>query len=206
MRHPRKLLVLLASVAILTVAGRAEAGLIPTNVSVTPDGDNFRWTYAVVVTTDVKVNPGDYFTIYDFGGLVGGPTGSGDGPGTIVAPIDWQFATELTGPTPAGTGPNDNPAIPNITFKYMGATPIEGQVGLGNFMANSTFGEGTTSDFTSITHRQVDGRSEANITTTDVPVPGSIGETPEPATLIMLGLAVPFAGLGSFLRRRMRNG
>lgn len=200
MRHPRKVLVLTA--AILALASQAQAGLIPTNVSITPDGDNFRWTYAVVVTTDVKVNTGDYFTIYDFGGLVGGPMGGGGGPGTIVAPINWEFATELTGPTPAGTGPNDNPSIPNITFKYMGPTAIEGQVGLGNFMANSTFGEGTTSDFTSITHRQVDGRSEANITTTDVPVPGSLSETPEPATLVMLGLAIPFAGLGGLLRRR----
>src|SRR5262245_24246639 len=45
----------------LFAAGHAQAGLIPTNVSITPDGSNFRWTYAVVVTTDVKVNPNDYF-------------------------------------------------------------------------------------------------------------------------------------------------
>src|SRR5258708_3991227 len=70
-----KLATLAVGLAAVALVGRADAGLIPTNVSVTPDGSNFRWTYAVVVTTDVKVNPGDYFTIYDFGGIVPGGVG-----------------------------------------------------------------------------------------------------------------------------------
>src|SRR5262245_49069689 len=196
MRQSWKVAILLAGFAGLVAAPTANAGLIPTNVSVTPDGDNFRWTYAVVVTTDVKVNPGDFFTVYDFGGLV---------EGTIVAPTDWSFQVVNTGPTPAGTHPPDDPMINNITFKYAGASPIEGQQGLGNFMANSIYGESTTSDFTSITHRQVDGRSEANITTTDVPVPGAIHETPEPGTLAMFGIGLPVLGMLRFLRRRYKK-
>ena len=39
----------LAALAGVLAAGSAQAGLIPTNVSITPDGSNFRWTYAVVV-------------------------------------------------------------------------------------------------------------------------------------------------------------
>ena len=153
---------LVAGLAGILAAGRAEAGLIPTNVSITPDGSNFRWAYAVVVTTDVMVNPNDYFTIYDFGGLVHGPGGASD-LSNISVPAGWQVNTSMVGPTPNGTNPADDPGIVNLTFKYTGDTPINGQQGLGNFMAISTFGESTTSDFTSITHRQVDGRSEANL-------------------------------------------
>jgi hypothetical protein len=195
-RHSWKVAVLLAGIAGLWVVPNAEAGLIPTNVSVTPDSGNFRWTYAVVVTTDVNVNPGDFFTIYDFGGLVNA---------SIVAPAGWTLSTTMSGPTPAGTNPADDPGIPNLTFKYTGTTPINGQQGLGNFMANSIYGESTTSDFTSITHRQVDGRSEANITSTDVPVPGSVHATPEPATLAMFGIGLPMLSIFRFLRNRRKK-
>jgi hypothetical protein len=187
-------LVLLAVVAAFAAAPRAEAGMIPVNVSVTPDAENFRWTYGVVVTTDVAVQPGDFFTIYDFGGLV---------DGTIVAPSGWNVSTALVGPTPDGTHPADDAAVTNMTFTYAGDTPINGQVGLGNFSAISTYGDPTTSDFTSITHRQVDGRSEANITSTDVPVPGTtVRESPEPATLALCGFGLPLIGLVNLLRRR----
>src|SRR4030095_10783499 len=72
----------LLGVAVATPT--AQAGMIPTNVSVTSDGDNFRWTYAVVVTTDVKVNPRGSVTIYDFAGLV---------QGSIQAPDGWNVTT-----------------------------------------------------------------------------------------------------------------
>ena len=63
-----KVVVLLAGLAALAATPRAEAGLIPVNVSITPDGGNFRWTYSVVLPTDMKLQAGNYFTIYDFAG------------------------------------------------------------------------------------------------------------------------------------------
>lgn len=189
-------LILLAAIAAFGVAPQANAGMIPVNVAVTPDGGNFRWTYGVVVTTDVAVQPGDFFTVYDFGAMV---------PGTIVAPPDWTISTGTVGPTPDGTHPADDPNVANITFTYTGGTAVNGQVGLGNFSAISTFGDSTTSDFTSITHRQVDGRSEANITSTDVPVPGDVvRNSPEPATLALCGFGLPLVGLVNVLRRRRK--
>jgi hypothetical protein len=196
-----KTLVVLAAAALLGLGTQAQAGLIPTNVSVTPDGSNFRWTYAVVVTTDVHVHSGDFFTIYDFGGMVTGPGGS---LSNVLIPAGWSVSSAMVGATPTGTAPTDDPHIPNLTFTYNGPD-IVGQTGLGNFMAISTFGDATTSAFTSITHRNVDGRSEANITSTDVPVPSNVAGTPEPATLGMFGLGLPVLGLGRWLRRRLRK-
>src|SRR5262245_41182439 len=148
MRRSSKVLVMLAAAVALAAASRAEAGLIPTNVSVQPDGGNFRWTYAVVVTTDVKVNPGDYFTVYDFGGKVGGAFGVVAGLDATTMPLGWSVSEALSGPTPSGTNPMDDPSIVNLTFTYNGETPIEGQAGLGNFAAMSIYGDSTTSFFT----------------------------------------------------------
>ena len=77
----RRLFVLtLAPLVALCAAVPARAGLLPVNVSVTPEGGNFQWTYAVVLPTDSQLRSGDYFTIYDFGGLVAG---------SIQAPTGW---------------------------------------------------------------------------------------------------------------------
>ena len=63
-------LVRLFAVAAMTVtlANTASAGLLPTNVQVNPEAGNFRWTYAIVLPTDMKLQSGNYFTIYDFAG------------------------------------------------------------------------------------------------------------------------------------------
>jgi hypothetical protein len=191
----------LAVVAAFGICSQAQAGLIPTNVTITPDGGNFRWTYAVVVTTDVHVQTGDFFTIYDFGGLVMGP---GNTLSNVVTPAGWAVSSNLTGTTPPGTTPGDNGSVPNLTFTYTGPT-ITGQVGLGNFWAISTFNNSASADFTSLTQTNVGGRTEANITTTSVPVPGNVNKTPEPATWAMFGLGLPVCGVGGWLRRRLRR-
>jgi hypothetical protein len=183
----------LAVTAALGPAPAARAGMLPVSFSVIPEGDHFRFTYGVVLTTDAFIQAGDFFTIYDFGGLI---------PGSTSQPDGWSVLTGV-GKTPGDTSPIDDPGIPNITWIYQGPA-INGQQGLGNFMANSTFQNFDFGSFTARTNRMVDGRVDHNITDTQVPVPGPghgpNPQTPEPATLALAGLGLP--ALLLLLRRR----
>ncbi|MFO0824073.1 MAG: hypothetical protein U0792_13335 [Gemmataceae bacterium] len=97
-------------------AEQATAGLVPIQVSVTPDAGMYRYTYAVKLPTDAVLRPGDYFTIYDFDGFVpGSATASGSAYSS-----NWTFSSNPVGPTPAGVGPTDNPSITNLTWTYNG--------------------------------------------------------------------------------------
>src|ERR1700685_4103025 len=91
-------LVLLGGLGLsLLATPAARAGLIPNQVTVTPTtGGNYVWSYNVVVTSDVYVQPGDYFTIYDFAGAV---------PGSATGPAGWTLTTQNSGATPPKTNP-----------------------------------------------------------------------------------------------------
>ncbi len=206
---------LAAVAAAVTLGGSAaQAGLLPTSVTVMPEAGNFRWTYAVVLPTDMKLQSGNYFTVYDFGGLV---------PDSIVAPDNWTVKVSKAGPTPDRLNPNDSPTIDNLTYTYTGPTIESGQAGLGNFMANSMYQSQSDSFLTARTLRSSDGLVDSNITATMVPVGGATeppppGEppvtqppveqpppapgVPEPATLALAGLGMPVVGLTRWLRRR----
>lgn len=180
---------LLAALACLTPTARA--GLLPVSVTVTPEAGNFRWTYAIVLPTDSQLRSGDYFTIYDFAGLVGTSN---------VQPDGWAFESANSGPVPTGVLPTDDAAVPNLTWRYTGPDIASGQTGLGNFWAVSIYENPADAAFTARTHRTADGRIDTNITDTVVPVPVPPSETvPEPATLLLAGLGLPAIGL---LRRR----
>lgn len=190
MYRTRKLLTTLALAGgLLAVTTSADAGLIPNKVTITPEDGNFRWTYNVVVTSDVYVQPGDYFTIYDFAQPIIGDPISPDG--------NWSVSVQNLGLTPDKTNPADDPTIPNYTWTYVGTENLMGAKGLGNFSLLSPYSLSTLSDFTSSTHRQDNERVEQTITNTVVPVaaaPPSDGPaTPEPATLALFGAALPFA-------------
>jgi hypothetical protein len=184
-----------AVTAVAVGGGAASAGMLPTSVTVTPDAGNFRWTYAVVLPTDMKLQAGDYFTIYDFAGMV---------PGTSSAPAGWQLSISNTGPTPDRLNPQDDPHIPNLTWSYTGPTQV-GQVGLGNFWADSQFSQQAASFFTATNPRVSDGQIDKNITETIVPAStGGGGQpgVPEPATLALAGLGIPLIGGARLFRRK----
>lgn len=185
-------LALIAAACGLLASGSAQAGLLPTQVTVVPDGSNYRWTYAIVLPTDMQLQAGNYFTIYDFAGYVDGTAG---GPNS-----DWTVSVLNVGTTPALVNPTDNASVPNLVFTYTGPTIPAGQIGLGNFVALSEFGDRTDSDFAAETFRSSDGLKDSNITTTDVPL-SSVSNVPEPATLALAALGLPLLGLARMRRK-----
>src|SRR5438067_5137126 len=106
------------AVAAAAFAAPIQAGIIPASVTVTPEAGNFRWTYSVVLPTDMKLQAGDYFTIYDFGGYVAGS-------GSVTSPFpddsaaaSWSLTATKLGPTPDRLNPQDDPNQINLTWKY----------------------------------------------------------------------------------------
>lgn len=183
----------LVTVIMLGLISQASAGLLPVSVTVTPESGNYRWTYAIVLPTDMQLQSGNYFTIYDFHGLI---------PGSDSAPAGWTFSKTNVGPTPDRLNPSDDPATVNLTWTYNGPTLASGQVGLGNFWAYSTFGMLHQDYFTAETYRTSDGLFDRNLTTTSTPFPQAGPTVPEPGTLLMAGLGLPLVGLIGWRKSR----
>ncbi|MCS6850890.1 MAG: PEP-CTERM sorting domain-containing protein [Gemmataceae bacterium] len=174
----------------------ARAAILPSFVVPTvPEGPNTRYLYSLYLSSGSRLQPGNFFTIYDFAGLTSDP---------ISMPTHWSVTTQLLGVTPSKTNPVDDPAIMNLTFTYSGPT-IEapsGTVFLGIFSAVSIYSSSADADFASQTGT-VEGGVEKNVYSTRVPAPR---EVPEPATLAMLGAGLPLLGARRFLRRRSATG
>ncbi|MCI0704980.1 MAG: PEP-CTERM sorting domain-containing protein [Planctomycetia bacterium] len=196
---------LFAAAAIFAAtANSADAGLLPVSVTVQPEAGNFRWTYSVVLPSDMQLQAGNFFTIYDFGGYV---AGSATVTSALPAGYEefWTMSTSTLGPTPDRLNPQDDPNLANLTFTFNGPTIPNGQLGLGNFAASSIYGEAAESFFTATNPQALSGEIDSNITSTVVPVgqelPPPAG-TPEPTTLALAGLGLPLIGLARYLRRK----
>lgn len=210
-----KTLMLVAALGALALAvPTAEAAITPTLIAVTPNGDgSFTYVYNADVAEDQNVNDDgafptgttpsgapsntfqDYFTIYDFAGLVGG---------SWTQPAGWTFAANFSGPTPSSTNPNDDPGLFNITWVKTSGD-LAGPQDLGNFTVTSIFENVFFDDYTSDATRsqgQTAGSAVASIGT--VPVPQQQGGAPfrvsEPGTLMLLGSGL--LGLGLFRRKK----
>ncbi len=182
-------------------SNQIQAGLMPVGSTVTASGSNSTYSYSLGLTSNSVVVAGDYFTIYDFAGLV---------PNSNTQPTGFTFSSSLVGPTPAGTTPVDSPAISNITWTFNGLGSPVGPTTLGNFAVQSQFGMTTTGSFASLSHilagdgaipitsqAQVTVPSGSNCGSSGDPVVSSLGgpsggsAVPEPASLALLWVGLP---------------
>jgi hypothetical protein len=181
---------------------RAVAEMIPSDVTVTKDGNNFTFSYSMKVLGTSQLQAGDYGVLYDVPGLQAN---------TLQVPFGWSVSTSLIGPTPVQVHPDDNPHLLNIKFTYTNPaviSPGNTTILIPGFSYQSTFGDIGQADFASFTHLDPDsthphGRQVSNVTTVDVPkAVGGPEDLPEPATLVLLAMGLPFVGGMALARRR----
>jgi hypothetical protein len=158
-------------------------------------GGGFTWNYATNVTLDQMVQPGDFFTIYDFGTFT---------QGSNLQPAGWTFSSSLTGKNPSLVTPTDNAALLNLTWTYTGTTPINGAQALGNFSVIAASNVLKASDFAAEATRNsgpTAGTKVDNVGQINVPIPEMSALLP---ILSVCGAGVA-ASIPSLLRRRKKS-
>jgi hypothetical protein len=190
----------LAASAAFCLASSASAAVI-TLQSVTPNGaNNFTFSYQGTLGPDEGLRSGNRLVIFDFAGYI---------PGSIFSPSpNVTGSVEFTSPTAlVAPGFNDNPALVNLVFTYVGPNlrneggpfaPLDFN-GLG---ARSTLGTTARDAFFTLTTKNnptPGGSNTPVFTLGSVQVPAAI---PEPATWAMMIGGFGLVGMAS--RRRTR--
>lgn len=184
----------LGLIALSATILAANADIIPTldPTAPAPTVGGFTWNYTANVTLSQMVNPGDFFTIYDFGAFTAGSN---------LQPAGWTFSSSLVGTNPSLVIPTDNPSLMNLTWTYNGSTPITGAALLGSFSVIADTNQLRTSDFAAEATRS-DGSNAGskvdNVGRISVPVP----EVSTLVPIISVCAAALLVGIPSHLRRR----
>ena len=194
-----KKLLLAAAVAFCTVSA-AHASIVPVLMSVTPEGDLFRYTYQGTLAGDSGVTTGSKLVIFDFAGFAGG----------IEVPSPFiTTSTELSSGM-FSPGNVDDPNIENLVFTWNGPdfqtsggafseVQFEGVSALSSLNAVGFDGY---SAVTVKNNGEAAGTLEVNAGTVEVPL-AVAGGIPEPATWGMMILG--FGGIGALVRNRRRG-
>jgi hypothetical protein len=194
-----------------TQVNQSQAGLLAVSNPVTPNssGTGSVYSYNMSLTSNGTLQSGDYFTIYDFRGLI---------PNTNTQPTGFAFSSALVGPTPAGTNPVDSPTISNLTWTYTASSAPVGPVNLGTFTVQSQSNMPTTGSFTSLSQTLVGDRTTTSVSQSQVTTPSgsscgsngvvsSLGDpsgapvVPEPPSLALCA-GLPLIGLYWLRRQR----
>jgi hypothetical protein len=183
----------------------AMANIIPTGTTIIGSGP-YTWTYNLQLSRDQDAesglapvgNPvphtnlsfGSFLTIFDFAGYV---------DGTCTGPSGWVCQVQSVGFTPDDTMPNDNPALPNLTWTYTTGPLLGGNptgLDLGSFSAESIYNDVGLVSYAGRGVKNT-GASEGtiadNVGTTRAPV-APVAPVPEPGTLALAGLALALLG------------
>jgi hypothetical protein len=191
----------LAAAAVLCTAGGAHAAIIPVLMTVTPEGDLFRYTYQGSLAGDQGLTQGSKLVIFDFAGFAGG----------FQAPTGFTATTQLASGLSA-PGQADDPGVANLVFTWNGPdfqttggpfAPVQ----FNGLSALSTFDSRGLDGFASLAVTNsgaAAGTAALDAGSVGVPVAGSLAVVPEPAAwgLMIAG----FGGVGALARRRRRLG
>ncbi len=210
-----------AAFASLALSSFASASIIPSLMSVTPNGSAFNFTYTAFLSADQRLDPaatanttcagnqlcspagltppsGTFFTIYDVNGFNGATT----------VPTSWTAFTLMVGQTPSlQSGVPDSSLVTNVSFFYngpklpaSGPRPALGPTNLGNFVIGSIFGSQTVGYYTAQATKNTNDITDGTLTQNvgNVPIPG----VPEPASMLLIGSGL--VGLAAF-RRKLFN-
>jgi hypothetical protein len=139
----------LVALGLLTCASAARA-IQPTLVEIKDEG-NGTCTYVFKITIDdgVRVTGGteapdpDFFTLYNFVGLVADSNKEPEG---------WKFTTMDQGVTPLRGGkalvnPTDLEGVPNVTWSYTGTEPLTGPKEITGFSVRTRVKATTTGEY-----------------------------------------------------------
>jgi hypothetical protein len=185
------------SAAAAAGGNNAMTGISIVSGSIAPVGDPFYdYQFNIVLGVGDTLSSGGYITVYDF------PTGTGS---LTSQPGNWTEMTQNVGETPGGATITDNPSLENVTWTYVGSTPITNTGS--TLLSLGTFSIGPTPDVTSpgppITIEYASALTSGGTAAGQGVI--TIYSVPEPPSFVLLVCAGGIMPLVVLLQRRRGN-